>query len=75
MAHDKPSAPLFHQRKYEAAVFTVTATVIRDVDGGAGRVLVKTRDETGRMLDEHQQTLSDVAANGIAMPNPVNLAK
>lgn len=60
-------------RKFNTAVYTVTATAIASTESGKGRVLVQTRDDKGALVDKAVQTISDVRESGIALPNPLDL--
>jgi len=66
----RSSAMNTRNRKYNSNVHTVDARMLKSVGSNTGRVVVTTRDDTGSIVTRSVQSISDVAANGVAIPNP-----
>lgn len=66
---------LWADRKYNARLYNVSVRTMRAHGGGAGRVVVLTRNgQTDEVVDRTVCTLDDALQNGIPLPNLLGIA-
>lgn len=61
-------------RKPGSKTYTYTATKVQAVDSLEGKAIVTVRDDqTGKLVVDNKIDLKEVEANGLPLPNPIEL--